>query len=86
MEVTSPFHWYSLGLNLQQLIEVQCPMKMFFTLKSLVRDKFIAMFILLSSNEGQIKLLYSGDHDGVRTYFIGFIFKPYGERLTDLYF
>jgi hypothetical protein len=84
--VTYPFQRYSFGLNLQQLIDAQCPMKMFFVLKSLVLERFIATLILLSSKEGQTKLLKSGDHDGVRTSLIGFILNPSGESLTDLYF
>ncbi len=86
MAVTSPFHRYNFGLNLQQLIDVQCPMKMFLVLKSLVRDRLMATLIRLSSKEGQMKLLKSGDQDGVRTYLMGFILSPSGESLTDLYF
>lgn len=86
IDVISSFHLYNLGLNLQQLIDVQCPMKIFFVLKSLVRDKFIDTLILLSSSDGHTKLLKSGDHEGIRTYFMGLIFRPYGDSLTDLYF
>ncbi len=86
IDVISPFHLYSFGLNLQQLIEVQCPMNMFLVLKSFVLDKFIAKFILLSSKDGHTKLLKSGDHAGILTYFMGFIFSPYGESFIDLYF
>lgn len=85
MAVISPFHLYNFGLNLQQLIDVQWPIKIFFDLKSFVRDRFMAMFILLSSSEGHMKLLYSGDHDDWRVSFIGFILKPYGDNLIDLY-
>jgi len=86
IDVIYPFHLYNFGLNLQQLIDVQCPIKRFFVLKSLVLDKLIARLIRLSSKEGHTKLLKSGDHAGTRIYLIGFIFNPSGESLTDLYF
>ncbi len=74
------FHLYNLGLNLQQLIGVQCPIKIFLTLKSLLLDKLIAIFIRLSSKDGHTKKLKSGDQQGVLIYFIGFIFTLEGDK------
>lgn len=60
-------------------------MNIFLVLKSLLLDKFIAMFIRLSSKEGHIKLLKSGDHEGTLTSLIGFTLIPSGDNLTVLY-
>jgi hypothetical protein len=81
----SVLYLYNFGLNLQQLIALECPINIFFISKSSFLERFTATFNLLSSRLPITKLLKSGDQSPERIYRIGFNFTFEGDKRMIFY-